>query len=235
MGDITKTQNIRRIFALFSLVFLYSFKVPLYSQETADNSSQIENNDTSSTQRITDETQIFLDQDNASSQNTRKSSSGIWVFIRMIFVLAVIIGLLYLFLRLYKKNKNVQQSEDPFLRLITSLSLGPGKSIYLLTVIDKAYLLGATDENINLLGQIDDKEVVEAMNVYADTHNQTEKPKNFNEILDMFVSGIKRSQKKESTKSTKKSSSNGSRLDGSASQILSSLKKTRSRLEGEDK
>ena len=55
------------------------------------------------------------------------------------------------------------------------------------TLIDKAYIVGVTDSQINLLGEINDKELIQAMNLQADKNQKTSKPVNFSELLDMFT------------------------------------------------
>ena len=48
-------------------------------------------------------------------------------------------------------------------------------------------ILGVTDSNINLLGQVEDKELVEAMNLNFDKKQNVKKPMNFADVLDIFM------------------------------------------------
>lgn len=123
------------------------------------------------------------------SQNTTeyKGSSTLGTFIRMIIVLIIVIGLIYGVLWFIKKKTNVVKTDDDYLRRAAYINIAPGKSVEVITLIDKAYLIGVTEDNITLLGEIQDKELIEAMNLNADKKANTKKPANFSEVLDMFL------------------------------------------------
>ena len=46
------------------------------------------------------------------------------------------------------------------MRRVAYLNIAPGKTVEVITLIDKAYLIGVTEDNISLLGEIDDKELI---------------------------------------------------------------------------
>lgn len=156
----------------------------LNSQTSADNSAEVE------AQTTLTEQSIIISDDTASgtSQNSNyKGPSTVGTFIRMIIVLILVIGLIYGVLLFVKKKTNVVKADDDYLRRAAWINIAPGKSVEVITLIDKAYLIGVTDENITLLGEIDDKELISAMNLNADKKNNTKKPSNFSEVLDMFL------------------------------------------------
>ena len=156
----------------------------LNSQTSADNSAEVE------AQTTLTEQSIIISDDTASgtSQNSNyKGPSTVGTFIRMIIVLILVIGLIYGVLLFVKKKTNVVKADDDYLRRAAWINIAPGKSVEVITLIDKAYLIGVTDENITLLREIDDKELISAMNLNADKKNNTKKPSNFSEVLDMFL------------------------------------------------
>lgn len=120
-------------------------------------------------------------------QSDIKKTSTVGTFVRMIVVLIIVVGLIYGVLWFIKKKTNVVKTEDDYLRRAAYINIAPGKSIEVITLIDKAYLIGVTEDNITLLGEIDDKELVQAMNINADKKANTKKPANFSEVLDMFL------------------------------------------------
>lgn len=122
-----------------------------------------------------------------SFQSDIKKTSTVGTFVRMIVVLIIVIGLIYGVLWFIKKKTNVVKTEDDYLRRAAYINIAPSKSIEVITLIDKAYLIGVTEDNITLLGEIDDKELVQAMNINADKKENTKKPANFSEVLDMFL------------------------------------------------
>ena len=48
-------------------------------------------------------------------------------------------------------------------------------------------MIGVTEDNITLLGEIHDDELIKAMNITADKNNNTKKPTTFSDVLDMFL------------------------------------------------
>ena len=165
---------------------------------TAQVNSQNENNISKNTgQTEFSEDSIFLDmpdgqnndggQNQNQNQNEYKSPSTIGVFIRMIVVLLIVVLLIYAFFWFVKKKNKNLKTEDDYLRRVAYLNIAPGKSVEVITLIDKAFLIGVTDDNISLLGEIDDKELITAMNINSDKKVNTKKPATFNEVLDLFI------------------------------------------------
>ena len=56
-----------------------------------------------------------------------------------------------------------------------------------MTILDHAYIVGVSDNSVNLLGEITDKEIVDSMNLLSDRNNRTKKPMSFSDVLDLFV------------------------------------------------
>ena len=162
---------------------------------------------------ITDESTLPIQGEEGST------GRGLWVFVRMILVL----GLIYLLYRFLKKNSYIASDDDKFLRRAASISLGPGKSVQIVTLIDKAYLVGVSENSINLISEIDDAELINALNLYADKTQAASKPKNFSEILDLFMPGA-----------SKSGAETNAFENGKSDRILNSLKhRTRTLGEGE--
>ena len=152
----------------------------LYSQNNSIN------NDTT----LTEESIVISDDVNTEitgSGQTYKGPSTVGMFVRMILVLIIVVGLIYGVLWFIKKKTNVVKTDDEYLRRAAYINIAPGKSIEVITLIDKAYLIGVTEDNITLLGEIHDEELIKAMNLTADQKNNTKKPASFADVLDMFL------------------------------------------------
>lgn len=131
---------------------------------------------------------IFSDTETDDASAVQNSgTSGVFVFLRMILVLAIVVGAIYVIFRFFKKTVNPSGDKDPFLRKVSSVPLAVGKSVQIVTLIDKAYIIGVSDNGVNLIEKIDDKELINAMNLYADKMDNTAKPKNFAEVLELFM------------------------------------------------
>ena len=86
-----------------------------------------------------------------------------------------------------KKKTNVVKTDDEYLRRAAYINIAPGKTVEVITLIDKAYLIGVTEDSITMLGEIHDDELIKAMNLTADKKNNTKKPASFADVLDMFL------------------------------------------------
>lgn len=176
--------------SLFLIIFLFAFAFNCFSQTTVtepqtESAASFENN-----------TEYFSDSNGSeNSSDVYKSSSAAKMIIKMIVVLALVIAALYGIMHFFKKKNNVVQSDDDFLRRVSTLNLAPGKSIEIVTLVDKGYVLGVTDGSINLISEITDKEMISALNVNFDKKQNTKKPMNFNEVLEMFLPLGKKSEK----------------------------------------
>ena len=139
---------------------------------------------------LTEESIVISDDNTTESGNnasTYKGPSTVGMFVRMIVVLVIVIGLIYGVLWFIKKKTNVVKTDDDYLRRAAYINIAPGKTIEVITLIDKAYLIGVTEDNITMLGEINDKELISAMNITADKKNNTKKPATFADVLDMFL------------------------------------------------
>ncbi len=152
--------------------------------------SQNSTSDTSSAQStVAEESIVFtddVDTDNTDA-NTYKGPSTVGMFVRMIIVLVIVVALIYGVLWFIKKKTNVVKTDDEYLRRAAYINIAPGKTVEVITLIDKAYLIGVTEDNITLLGEIHDDELIKAMNLTADKKNNTKKPATFSDVLDMFL------------------------------------------------
>lgn len=175
------------LFAAAAVLFLCG-NLAVFSQNKDSFQENVSKNQSFSID--TDPSQIQLNLPEA--VQTEKSSgalSTVWIFVKMIFALAVVIGISWGIFHFLKKSIKSENDSDPFLRKVSQLTLSPGKSVQVITLQDNAFLIGVSDEQINLIGKIEDKELVNAMNLYADTNSKVEKPRSFREILDIFMPG----------------------------------------------
>ena len=174
----------KSIKSLLTVVFLLlSFSILNAQQSTSTNQKD----------NVVSEQSIILNpqtdavyQENANDEY--KPASTIGVFVRMIIVLIVVVLLIYAFFWFVKrKTNNNLKTDDDYLRRVAYLNIAPGKTVEVITLIDKAYLIGVTEDNINLLGEIDDKELITAMNLNSDKKANIKKPATFNEVLELFL------------------------------------------------
>jgi flagellar protein FliO/FliZ len=146
-----------------------------------------------------DETAIYLDgtgvgvaQVNASADGKTKAPSSIWILVRIVVVLALVCAGIYGVVYLLKKSSGGNAGNDPYLKNVASLYFSPNKSVQVITLGERAYMVGVTDQAINLLGEVTDRELVDAMNLNTDKKNPIP-PGTFQNLMANFFPGAKRS------------------------------------------
>ena len=187
MTKKSRAKALRRSFVFCVLFFL--FQNFLYSQNSAVN--QPEQTSDKSAESFLSVSEEGSDSEwNWNSQNVSQNqayTSSFVLFLKMVFALLVVLVLVYFVLRILRHGSKIAKSDDPFLRHVSHLQLASNRSVDVVTLLDHAYLLGISDNSVNLIGQVDDKELVNSMNLYADKNDNTKRPRSFSDILSIFM------------------------------------------------
>lgn len=171
--------------SLLIFVILFGLTNVLFSQNNND-SLNVENSVSVSDDSTLLQDDYFSSNNETSNLNLKQPSTA-WTFIKMILFLCLVVAAIYAVMWFFKKKVNNTKSDDNFLRRVSSLNIGPGKSVEIVTLLDNAYILGVTDSNINVIDQIEDKELIEALNLNFDKNQNVKKPMNFADVLDIFM------------------------------------------------
>ena len=124
------------------------------------------------------------------------TSSYTWNILRLIFSLVFVLFLAYVAIRLMRRGRLFVPNEDAYLKLVASLNIEQGKSIKVFTLGDKAYVIGVTASSVTRIAELEDKVLVDSMNLKAD-ENTEGRPSSFAKVFsNMFSSNRKREQKK---------------------------------------
>ncbi len=167
----------------FSVVFLLSFCVfAQASSSEVPSSKQSASLTSSQTPSESDFNFNFT-----SSLPQEKSPSTFGLFVKMVFSLLIVLVLVYVAVYLLKKSTKSPDADDPFLRNVARISLGNGKSVQVVTLLDHAYIVGVAENSVTPIAQIDDKELVDSLNLYSDKNNSKSKPRSFADVLDIFM------------------------------------------------
>ena len=177
---------VKKIKSLFLIILLLAFNNFVFSQNASGDTASFEN-----------DTSYFAEPESAGAGNASnyKAPSTAGMIIKMIVVLALVIAALYGIMLFFKKRNNNVQSDDDFMRRVSSLTFSPGKSVEIVTLVDRCFMLGVTESNINLIAEITDKEMISALNLNFDKKQNTKKPMNFNDVLEMFMPNAGKNKK----------------------------------------
>ena len=161
--------------------------------------------------------------DNTSDDETEATDSssvsmGFWEYIKIVIALVFVLGLL-LFVLKFLNKRNLSYQQNSVIRNIGGLSVGPQKSVQLVQISNRIYVLGIGDD-INLIKEISAPEDVEQLLAqYGDNQlmgsttpyiaqlfkklskknqptNVTESPK-FNEMFNERIDKIKQERSEE--------------------------------------
>jgi len=169
-------------------LFLSFLLLPLSSQEASQSVSEIQNtSETSLSDKNTALTSPEWKWSEESYSSNQDQPSSFALFFKMVFALSLVLVIAYVAIRLLKRGSRISPSDDPFLRHVSHLPLSASRSVDVVTILDHAYILGVSDNAVNLVGEITDKELVNSMNLYADKNDNTSRPKSFDDILSIFM------------------------------------------------
>lgn len=177
MGDITKLFIKKTIAVILCMTaFCLTFSQNEQSDTVTANTKEIEKtmiignnssgaNNTSDTADISGQTTTTSTGENSSSGLSTWDTVGL--FVRMILVLILVIACIYFIVWLLRRSMRPGVQNDPYLKKTASITLSPGKTVQIVTLQDKAYLLGVSDSSITLISEITDKELIDTMNLNA--------------------------------------------------------------------
>ena len=204
MGDSTKL-SIKKTLAVFICMTAFCLG---FSQTAQTDSTGNQASDAMTALKST-ETQYAIGNNNqasGSADNPAQTGSGtptnnnsnnsLWStispFVNMILVLIAVIACIYGIVWLLKKSMRPGAENDPYLKKTASITLSPGKSVQIVTLQDKAYLLGVSDSSITLISEIEDKELIDAMNL--NTPVSGKKPASFASLLASLTGSAKKTE-----------------------------------------
>ena len=91
------------------------------------------------------------------------SGPSVWSVIRMILVLALVAAAIYGIVFLFKKASKPTPNTDPYLKILANAHLGANRYAHIVAVGSRAWLVGSSEGGVNLISEVTDKEIVDAM------------------------------------------------------------------------
>lgn len=180
----------RRILAISVCLFLcVSVLTAQNTTGTADDTSNIEKSFTIPSSNTT-----------GFSESNTGTGSSFWLFFRMVLVLAIICLIIWLVGKFIKKKMDPGAEPDLYLKKTAQLTLAPGRTIQVVTLRDRAYVLGVSDGGISVIDKIEgkeaqsaDKELIDDMNLKA-AENLSAKPQDFASMISNLASSSKNTE-----------------------------------------
>jgi len=114
-------------------------------------------------ERLREAERVFTFPSDPTITDMPQSGPSVWAAVRMVLILALSAAAIYGVVFFIKRSFKQPVENDPFLKILASVHLGSNRFAYVIAVGSKAWLLGSSDGGVNLIGEIDDKDVINAM------------------------------------------------------------------------
>lgn len=138
-----------------------------------------------------DETSLSLDTPATANPAAQAAGPNTLVyFLRMILVLALVVGAMYLVFTLMRRLAKPKDRGDSPIRVLASTPLGAGKSVHLLGLGSKAWLVGSSEHAVSLIAEVDDKELLDGLELEA----ATQKPQGGGDFASLLSSLLSRAR-----------------------------------------
>jgi flagellar biogenesis protein FliO len=84
-----------------------------------------------------------------------------WDFLRMLLILAAVVGVIYLLFHLLKRGFRRQLPQNDLIRVLGSRSLSSNRALHLVAMGRSVFLVGAAESGISLIAEIKDQETLD--------------------------------------------------------------------------
>ena len=137
------------------------------------------------------ERELFSFTDPAPAGTASRSPSSVFAIFRMVLVLALVAGVIYLVVFFLRRLGKPQVTQDPHLRILASTHLGNGRYVHVVSVGKEAWLIGSGEGGVSHIAGISDQEAVDAMVLEASKKSaETPEPFNFRSLINKFSGGL---------------------------------------------
>ncbi|MDH4127433.1 MAG: flagellar biosynthetic protein FliO [Spirochaetota bacterium] len=172
---------------LLTLCILILF-ISIFASQIISSQSELKTN-----QQKVQSKEEFLPQPNKTndkSSNKSSESTIIGTFVKSIFVLLIFLLITYFILKKIQKRKMnaIQTDVDGVISVLKTSSLTSNKSIQIVEIAKKIYILGLGDQMISVINMIDEPKEIEEIKNQCGKESKPNKPRNFKDIFSSYFS-----------------------------------------------
>jgi len=141
--------------------------------------------------RAQEEALFSFDDTSPAGNAAQRGPSSVFAIFRMVLVLALVAGLIYLVVYFLRRMGRPQVEQNPHLTILASTHLGSGRYVHVVSVGKEAWLIGSGEGGVTHIADIGDQEAVDAMVLDASRKKaETPEPFRFQSILKKFSGGL---------------------------------------------
>jgi len=148
----------RAFTAIFLICLFYLSTAGVFAQE---GEGSVEDPENQTADAITQAERAYTFEDDPATVPGNPAS--VWNVFRVLLTLAVVAAAIYGMVFFIKKAAKGGAAKDPFLKNLASTQLGVNRSAYVISVGSQAWLVGAAENGVNLIAEIGDKDILDAM------------------------------------------------------------------------
>ncbi|XDD45608.1 FliO/MopB family protein [Leptospira sp. WS39.C2] len=107
------------------------------------------------------------------AENLDDSPSATWILVKILFVLAILVGAGYYLILQMQKSKSAKYPVKGFMKVLSSLPLSATQSVQIIEVGGRTLVLGVADGSVSLLTEVtapDEKNQIQKMKEEADPY-----------------------------------------------------------------
>ncbi|MBN2735436.1 MAG: flagellar biosynthetic protein FliO [Spirochaetales bacterium] len=164
------------------LVLITAF--PVFSQDNSETPDNTGNNEKTVPTFILTENPDSEAEPGGSGEEVNPSNDvfSIWDFFKMILVLVLVVAVLMVFLHFLKRTARLKTPDNQMMKIVSSLALQGNNALHLIELASQFYLIGAADQSVSLLKEIDDKETIDRLRLLS-AENSEKGKLGFNDLL----------------------------------------------------
>ncbi len=132
-----------------------------------------------------DEKTLLFEEDDPGQQaqpEERLNAFTAWDFIRMLLILAAVIGVIYLVFFFLKRSGRNRYQDNELFSVVGSQVLNGNKSIHIVEVGNQYFLVGAGENTVSLISEITDKESIDGLKLQL-SNKTAEQRKSFKDVI----------------------------------------------------
>ncbi len=111
-----------------------------------------------------------------------------WDFVRMLLILAAVVGVIYLLFYLLKRGFRRQLPQNELIRILGSRSLSGNRALHLVALGRSIFLVGAAEGGISLIAEVKDQETLDQIRLES---SQVLPPQGFAQFFQSLWKGGK--------------------------------------------
>ncbi len=132
-----------------------------------------------------DERNILIHDNSSGSKAvaTPVKSYGVWNFVQMLLILALVVAGIYILFYFLKKAGGPRQQENEVIGVLSTKVLQANRSLHLVEVGKQMFLVGSSESGVALVAEIHDKESMDEIRIKAAERGTLIGKRNFRDVF----------------------------------------------------